>query len=150
MQAFCWTREREDGWSLSVPQSLIIHDATRCFYKVSLSLTVLIPLSSKTAKVKLNPERRILNGKIRGQICLNHHLLLIRKSMAFDARVHVCLLELRVWKWQCGLENWPLKQLLSLCCLELPFFNAVKSLLYHIMSACQRNYFFSRSCVKLC
>lgn len=79
------------GRSFSVARALIIHDTARCLYKVSLSLTVLIPLSSKTAKVKLNPERRILNGKIRGQICLNHHLLLIRKSMAFDARVHVCL-----------------------------------------------------------
>lgn len=81
--------KREDGWPFSGP--LIIHDTTRCLYKVPLSLTVLIPLSSKMTKVKLNPERRILNGKIRGQICLNHHLLLIRKSMAFDARVHVCL-----------------------------------------------------------
>lgn len=147
--SLCWPREREDGGSLSVPLSLIILDTTRCFYKVSLSLTVLIPLSSKTAKVKLNPERRILNGKIRGQICLNHHLLLIRKSMAFDARVHVCLLELRVWKWQCGLENWPFKQLLSLCCLEPPFFNAVKSPLSHNVCLSKKLLFLSLLCETL-
>lgn len=72
---------------------LIIYDTFSCFYKLSLPLTPLIPFNSgsKTPKVKLNPERRILNGKIRQQICLNHHLLLIRKSMAFDARVCVCL-----------------------------------------------------------
>lgn len=82
-------RKRKAGLSFSV--LLIIHDTVRRLYKVPLSLSVPNPPSNKMTNVKLNPERRILNGKIRGQICLNHHLLLIRKSMAFDARVHVCL-----------------------------------------------------------
>lgn len=89
LQIFADQGRRKDGLSFSV--LLIIHDTVRRLYKVPLSLSVPNPPSNKMTNVKLNPERRILNGKIRGQICLNHHLLLIRKSMAFDARVHVCL-----------------------------------------------------------
>lgn len=80
---------RKGGLSFSV--LLIILDTVCRLYKVPLALSVPNRPSNKMTNVKLNPERRILNGKIRGQICLNHHLLLIRKSMAFDARVHVCL-----------------------------------------------------------
>ena len=79
------------GYFFSFLPALIVYDTLSCLYKVSLPLTVLIPLTGKTTNVKLNPEKGILNEKIRGQICLNHHLLLIRKSMAFDARVCVCL-----------------------------------------------------------
>lgn len=89
LQIFADQGSRKDGLSFSV--LLIIHDTVRRPYKVPLSLSVPNPPSNKMTNVKLNPERRVLNGKIRGQICLNHHLLLIRKSMAFDARVHVCL-----------------------------------------------------------
>lgn len=88
-QIFADLGKRKDGLSFSV--LLIIHDTFCRLYKVPLSLSVPNPPSNEMTNVKLNPERRILNGKIRGQICLNHHLLLIRKSMAFDARVHVCL-----------------------------------------------------------
>lgn len=97
-QIFADREKRNDGLSFSV--LLIIHDTVCRLYKVPLSLSVPNPPSNKMTNVKLNPERWILNGKIRGQICLNHHLLLIRKSMAFDARVHVCL-----WSWECDNDN---------------------------------------------
>lgn len=88
-RSFADLGKRKERLSLSV--LLIIHDTVCRLCKVPPSLSVPNPPSNKMTNVKLNPERRILNGKIRGQICLNHHLLLIRKSMAFDARVHVCL-----------------------------------------------------------
>lgn len=89
---------RKDGLSLSV--LLIIPDTVCRLDKVPLSLSGPNPPSNQMTNVKWNPERRILNGKIRGQICLNHHLLLIRKSMAFDASVHVCL-----WSLECDNDN---------------------------------------------
>lgn len=54
----------EGGQPFSCP--LIIHDTTRCLDKVPQSLAVLVPLSSKNAKVKLNPEKEDFKRKDKG------------------------------------------------------------------------------------
>lgn len=60
MQAFA------DPGRFSVPLALIIHDTARCLYKVSLSLTVLIPFSSKNSQSQIESRKEDFKRKDKG------------------------------------------------------------------------------------